>query len=189
MMPPNDDTDDETLLKRVAAGDDRAFDAFYLRHRDAIVGYHLRRTARRELAFDLTAETFAVLIAKADRFDPARGPAVGWLFGIAANTLRESLRRGRVEHEARQRLGHQRIVLEDADLERVDELASATDERTLAAQLAALPDAQREAILARVVDERPYPEIAAELSCSEAVVRKRVARGLSFLRTRLEGAR
>lgn len=185
-MPPESDTDDDVLLARLAEGDERAFDAFYLRHRDAILGYHLRRTARRELAFDLTAETFA---ASAERFDAARGPAVGWLFGIAANTLRESLRRGRVEHEARQRLGHQRIVLEDADLERVDDLASTTDERMLQAQLAALPAAQREAILARVVDERPYPEIAAELQCSEAVVRKRVARGLSLLRTRLEGAR
>lgn len=188
-MPPESDTDDDALLVRVADGDERAFDAFYLRHRDAIVGYHLRRTARREVAFDLTAETFAELIASAERFDPARGPAVGWLFGIAANKLRESLRRGRVEREARQRLEHQRIVLEDADLEQVDALASATDERMLTAQLAALPDAQREAILARVVDERPYPEIAAELRCSEAVVRKRVARGLSLLRTRLEGAR
>ncbi|WP_051471179.1 RNA polymerase sigma factor [Patulibacter minatonensis] len=188
-MSPVPEPDDARLLARVVAGDERAFDVFYRRHQSAVIGFHLRRTGRRELAFDLTAETFATVVATCDRFDPERGAAVGWLFGIAANKLRESLRRGRVESETRRRLGHQRIVLDDADLERVDELASETDEALLHEHLAALPTAQRTAILARVVDERPYPEIAAELQCSEAVVRKRVARGLSALRTRLEGAR
>src|ERR1019366_4369522 len=39
---------------------------------------------------------------------------------------------------------------------------------------------------ARVLDERDYEEIAAELRCSEAVVRKRVSRALRTLRTGLE---
>ncbi|WP_022928455.1 RNA polymerase sigma factor [Patulibacter americanus] len=188
-MAKDSPPDDAALLAGVVAGDERAFEAFYLRHQSAIIGFHLRRTGRRDVAFDLTAETFATVVASCDRYDPAQGPAVGWLFGIAANKLRESLRRGRVEQAARQRLGHVRTTLEDEDLERVDELASATDEALLHEHLAALPDAQREAILARVVDERPYPEIAERLACSEAVVRKRVARGLSSLRARLEGPR
>ena len=49
-----------------------------------------------------------------------------------------------------------------------------------------LPAAQREALTARVVDERDYRDIAAELECSEAVVRQRVARGLKTLRTQME---
>jgi RNA polymerase sigma-70 factor (ECF subfamily) len=38
--------------------------------------------------------------------------------------------------------------------------------------------------LAHVVDEQPYSEIAAEMECSEAVVRQRVSRGLTELRAR-----
>ena len=50
-----------------------------------------------------------------------------------------------------------------------------------------LPGDQREAITARVIDERDYSEIAKDLRCSEAVVRQRVSRGLGALRARMEG--
>ena len=40
-----------------------------------------------------------------------------------------------------------------------------------------------------MVDERGYGEIAAELQCSESVVRQRVSRGLAALRTRLGATR
>lgn len=178
--------DDAALLAAIAAGDDRAFELFYRRHLAAVTGFHLRRTGRRELAFDLTAETFAAVVVGCGDYDPQRGSAAGWLFGIAANKLRESLRRGRIEAAARERLRHEPVALDDADLERVDRLASRSDEARLAAMLADLPAPQRAAVLARVVDERPYPEIAAALRCSEAVVRQRVHRGLKRLRSDLE---
>ncbi len=54
------------------------------------------------------------------------------------------------------------------------------------AALERLPDDQREAVRARVLDERSYPDIAGELDTSELVVRKRVSRGLSNLRAELE---
>jgi RNA polymerase sigma-70 factor (ECF subfamily) len=180
--------DDTTLLAAAAAGDERAFEAFYLRHLPAVTGFHLRRTGRREVAFDLTAETFAAVVVGCATFDPQRGSATGWLFGIAAHKLRDSLRRGRVEASARERLRHEPIALEDADLARVDELASRVDEPRLAVLLGDLPAEQRSALLARVVDEQPYEEIAGELACSEAVVRQRVHRGLRRLRSGLEGS-
>jgi RNA polymerase sigma factor (sigma-70 family) len=51
-----------------------------------------------------------------------------------------------------------------------------------------LPHDQQQAIQARVIEERGYREIAAELETSESVVRKRVSRGLAAIRKRLEGA-
>jgi RNA polymerase sigma-70 factor (ECF subfamily) len=52
--------------------------------------------------------------------------------------------------------------------------------------LAELPPDQREAIEARVINEREYADIAAQLRCSEQVIRKRVSRGLGSLRASLE---
>ncbi|CAA9498672.1 MAG: hypothetical protein AVDCRST_MAG53-2278 [uncultured Solirubrobacteraceae bacterium] len=49
-----------------------------------------------------------------------------------------------------------------------------------------LPQGQRHAVWARVVEEREYVDIARELRCSQSVVRKRVSRGLQGLRTQLE---
>lgn len=182
-MPAADDT---ALLLAAQAGDARAFEDFYRRHLPAVTGFHLRRTGQPELAFDLTAETFAALVASLDRFDPARGAAAAWLFTLAANKLRDSLRRGRVEDEARRRLGLEPVELTDADLERVTERAGGASETEVLALLGDLPCEQRDAIVARVVHERSYAEIAESLVCSEAVVRQRVSRGLATLRTRME---
>jgi RNA polymerase sigma-70 factor (ECF subfamily) len=51
--------------------------------------------------------------------------------------------------------------------------------------LADLPADQRDAVVAHVVDDRGYPELAGELHTSEAAVRQRVSRGLSTLRRRM----
>jgi len=48
-----------------------------------------------------------------------------------------------------------------------------------------LPEDERFAVRSRVLDERPYQEIAGELKCSEMVVRKRVSRGLARVREQL----
>ncbi|MDA0183200.1 RNA polymerase sigma factor [Solirubrobacter phytolaccae] len=175
---------DDELLAAAARGDGDAFAAFYRRHAALVLGYLRRRVAEPETAFDLAAETFAAALLSAGRYE-ANGPAVAWLLGIAQNKLLESLRRGRVEAAARRKLRLEPIVVEDTDLIAVEERAAAGSAQ-LAALLAELPEEQRRAVLARVVDERDYDEIAAELSCSEQVVRKRVSRGLRALRTRLE---
>ncbi len=48
-----------------------------------------------------------------------------------------------------------------------------------------LPETERTAVRARVVDEREYREIAGALECSESVIRQRVSRGLARARSRL----
>ncbi|MCW2983715.1 MAG: polymerase, sigma-24 subunit, subfamily [Conexibacter sp.] len=178
--------EDDCLLLAAGAGDVRALEQFYDRWLGPVTGFHLRRTERSDVAFDLTAETFAAVVMSCSTFDPARGAAASWLFTIAANKLRDSVRRGQVEDAARRRLRHEPIALEDEDLERVEELASRSSEGDVMQHLKDLPAAQRDAVIARVLNERPYTEIAAELRCSSAVVRQRVRRGLLALRTRLQ---
>ena len=75
------------------------------------------------------------------------------------------------------------MVLDDAALARVEQVGE-LDGR-LAQLFDELPIDLREAIAARILEERDYPQIAAELECSELVVRKRVSRGLSRLRAAL----
>ncbi|MDO8209340.1 RNA polymerase sigma factor [Conexibacter sp. CPCC 206217] len=132
----------------------------------------------------MTAEVFAAALAASDRFEPGRGAAGNWLFGIALNKLADAQRRGHAERRARERLGIATIALSDDDVQRIDELGS-LPVAELARLLDALPFQQREAILARIVHERDYEQIAGELDLSEAAVRQRVSRGLATLRARL----
>jgi RNA polymerase sigma factor (sigma-70 family) len=175
--------DEMGLLRRVAAGDEDAFSAFYREHLDAVVAFFARRVGDRELAFDLTAETFAAVVVGAGSYSED-APPVAWLFGIARNKLRESLRRDRVADAARRRLGMEPIALDDAALERVEERAG-SGESDLRRALDELPRDTRAALLARLVEEQGYGEIAARLECSEQVVRQRVHRGLKALRANL----
>ena len=162
-----------------------AFAVFYERYEQTLLAYFRRRVRSAEQAADLAAETFAQALASRRRFRP-RGDddsAIAWLYGIAGHVLARSIRRGRVEDRARRRLGLPPLAMGDEQLEAIDALAG---EAGAEAALLRLPAGQRDAIRARIVDERTYPEIATELRCSEAVVRQRVSRGLTALRRDLE---
>lgn len=180
--------DDPGLVAAIARGDERAFGIFYRRHLPLVLRWCLRETGNRELAADLCAEVFAASLTAARRYRPERAEVLAWLLGIARNKLRESRRRGRVEDGARRRMGVDPTALTDDDMERVLELVS-VDAGAVGALVNALPEDLRRPLLDRVVAERPYAEIAAELRCSELVVRQRVSRGLKRLRSEMEEPR
>ena len=173
---------DEDLL----VGGPDAFAAFYRRHAVALAAFFLRRTGDREQSADLTAETFAAALQGRRRFDPARGTAMGWLYGIARHQLARALEKGRVETRARRRLGIPRLALDDEAFERVE---AAGGGPRLAVLLHELPADERAAVEERVVGEREYADIARDASTSEEAIRKRVSRGLARMRGRLEAPR
>jgi RNA polymerase sigma factor (sigma-70 family) len=176
-------------LRRAAEGDPDAFARFYAGTAEWVLRWFAARVRDPETAADLMAETFAAALLAVRRYRPRRhGSALAWLFAIARSKLVDYSRRGSVAAAARRRLALEPVALEDADLERVRELADLERRTPLVSDLVGqLPPEQRHALLARVVDERPYPEIAAEASSSEAVVRKRVSRAIAYLRARVGG--
>jgi RNA polymerase sigma-70 factor (ECF subfamily) len=180
---------DEELL-RDTPDDPEAFGVFYRRHVDAVLSFFRVRTGDPELAADLMAETFAAALIAAPRFKPRKEPAVAWLFTIARRKLIDSWRRGRVEDAARRKLGLEPIELDDGGLARIDAMVDEQlDPKPLVELMQRLPEDQREALRLRVIDERDYPEIAAQLECSEAVVRQRVSRATRGLRALREDER
>lgn len=167
---------DEQLIEDTRRGDARAFGDLFVRHRALVLAYLMRR-CERELAADLLAETFATALLAVHHGRPPRGPAAPWLLTIARNKAIDAHRRGVAEEAACRRLQLERIELDDADLCEVAQIGADVE-----GALAMLPEDQRAALRARVLQEREYDDIARELQTSESTVRQRVSRALRRLR-------
>jgi RNA polymerase sigma-70 factor (ECF subfamily) len=161
-----------------------AISRLYDAHADALLGFFVKRTYQPEAAMDLVADTFAAAFADRRRFDGAGDEAAAaWLYGIARHRLADFLRRGKLERQALSSLGFQRRPLSSEEYERIEDLAGLGALREqLAAALTELGAEQRIALQLRVVEERPYAQVAAALGVSEQTARARVSRALAAMR-------
>jgi RNA polymerase sigma factor (sigma-70 family) len=137
-------------------------------------------------AEDVVAETFLLAHQHRDRYDPADGPPVAWLFGIATNLLRRHRRREVRGFRALARTGIDPVIedgLADRSAARVDATAQV---RQVSAVLAGLPRRQREVLLLFAVAQLEYAEIAEALGIPVGTVRSALHRARSKVRTALE---
>jgi RNA polymerase sigma factor (sigma-70 family) len=176
---------DRQLLEEARQGRGASFELVYRRHQAVVLTFLARRVQQPDLAADLMAETFACLLVVVRDSSRALPPVpLAWLLVTARHLMIDSHRRGRVADAARRELEMRPVLLEDRDLERVAEISAEID---LLQELAARLDPdQFRALRARVLEEREYADIAAQLRCSESVVRKRVSRALGVLRRAME---
>jgi RNA polymerase sigma factor (sigma-70 family) len=161
-----------------------AISRLYEAHAPAMLGFFMRRTYEPEAAVDLVAETFAAAFEDRARF---RGigeqELLAWLYAIARHRAADFRRRGLVERRALARLGFQRRPLTDQEYERVEQLAGLESiRRQLTIGLQGLGAPQREVLQLRILEERPYSEVARALGVSEQTARARVSRALRALR-------
>ena len=164
--------------------DPDAFAELYDRHVRAIFAWSSARVG--DHAADLTAEVFALAWQSRKRFrDEHHGSGLPWLYGIALNVLRSSLRKRRIELGARERLGLP-LSVAHVDYEAVDDRLSFPS--AVVRAFADLPDADRELLVLRLVEERPYKEIADRLQCTPVAARLRVSSSLRRLNFVLGGS-
>jgi RNA polymerase sigma-70 factor, ECF subfamily len=180
-----DDTDLLILSRRRP----EAFTGFYQRHAEPILRFFVRRTLDPETAAELTAETFAEAFASRMRFRDRGLGAEGWLYTIARRQLFRFYRSGQVEAKAQRALGMPEREVSPEDYERIEELIDSEGARSeIAEAFERLSPDQREAMRLRVLEGRPYAEVAGRLACTEQAARARVSRGLQRLAALLERA-
>jgi len=162
----------------LAQEDPDAFAELYDRHVGQILAWSKARVG--DYGADLTAEVFAAAWHSRKRFrDEHEGSALPWLYGIANNVFRSSLRKRRVEYGARERL-RLPVTVMHADFDAVDDRLSFPS--AVLRAVANLPVSERELLVLRLVEERPYAEIAQRLQCTPVAARLRVSRSLRRLR-------
>ena len=169
------DCSDTELL--VGLGTDPVrFGEFYRRHFDKMLAFVVRRVRSPEDAADLTQAIFVAVIETADRFDPARGTPIGWLYGVAQNTVAAWWRQRSRRTNAAERLGGHRLLIADEYEVLVERIAQAHGSDEVATAVRTLPDSQR--LLLELVsdDGLTTPQAAQALGISNATARMRLSR-------------
>ena len=160
-------TDSELLL--ASREDPESFTELYRRHAEDILRYFARRTLDPEAAAELTAETFAQAFASRQTYTDTGVNGVAWLYGVARHQLGRFFRAGRVDSDARRKLGMPERSLPPEDYERIEDLVDfAPIKDALVDALETLSSDQREALKLHVIGGLAYPEVARRLACTEA---------------------
>lgn len=156
---------------------------------DSLYGTALRLTRRPADAEDLVQDTYLKAFRSASQFQ--RGTNLkAWLFTILHNTFRNMLR-----HDGRNPIDVDSEYVEQAPASSPGEhspeelLTRATLDADLQAALDALPDAFRQAVWLRDVEELTYAEIADVLAVPIGTVMSRISRGRRALYERLQATR
>lgn len=172
--------DADALLGAVAAGDAKAFAAFYDLTCDRVFGMVLKVLIDRGYSEEITQDVYAEVWRTATRFDPDRGSAVAWVMTLAH---RRAVDRVRGEVSARHREIVYGTTLADRPRDVVADAVVARDERGQVVRcLGALSELQRQALELAYYEGLTYREVAARLSASLGTVKTRMRDGLRKLR-------
>jgi RNA polymerase sigma-70 factor (ECF subfamily) len=157
-MDPADRVQRERFLRSaVLAGDQRAWQSWYDESYEPLYQYvHWRSGGLADLADEVVQETWLVAVRRVRRFDPRQGSFLAFLRGIAANVLRNRLRRRLVRLRGGNALDGQPGHGSSAE----SELVRRERAERIAAVLADLPEHYEAVLRAKYLERASVAEIA-----------------------------
>ena len=177
----------QATIAAVKAGSAEGYQVLLEAYGPRLYGYFFRATSSRHDAEDMLGELMLRLIRQLKNYDD-RGRFESWLFRIAANMVRDRIRRMRsnpgpvslsVEGESGQSLADQ---LGGKDKPIGSGLVAGETSHEVTAALEKLDVLTREMILLRYFGELSFKELADIFQCPLGTVLARVHRGLRALR-------
>jgi RNA polymerase sigma-70 factor, ECF subfamily len=175
------DTDEE-LMTRVAQGERDCLTLLMRRHGTALLTFLQRMLGNRQTSEDTFQEVFLAIWLQSRRYDSSR-PFRAWLFGIAVNKARESLRK--LASFPLLPINLPAIVTDDSLSPPA--LADRKEKALLVARgITQLPEMQRAVAVLRIWNQLSYSEIADALQCDAGTARSHMFYALSALRKYLE---
>jgi RNA polymerase sigma-70 factor (ECF subfamily) len=153
-------------------GDEKAFEALYLRYSAEIFNYALKLLGNRDLAEDVLEETF-IRLFQSNLSET--GKLKNWLYRVATNLSYKSMRKRKYE-----------IETSETTLEHLKR--SPPDDRIILniqvrGTLMKIPEKQRTVVVLKFYQGMKYREIADLLGCPLGTVKTRMHEGLKKLRS------
>jgi RNA polymerase sigma factor (sigma-70 family) len=165
---------DRELLDRLSA-DPAAFEIFYRRHVDRVIGFTARRVRDPADVADLVAATFLTVLTAARSYDRDRGEPTAWLLGITARLIAGARRRQGRESAATARIAG-RALIDASDIERLEErIDAARSSQAVIEAMGRLKPRAREALLLVSADGLSPSQAASVLGISPAAFRMRLS--------------
>jgi RNA polymerase sigma-70 factor (ECF subfamily) len=180
-----------TVISAARAGRQEAYQELLAAFGPRLYGYFFRATASHHDAEDLLGEVMLRLVKQLAKYDD-RGRFEPWIFSIAANLVRDRIRRWRTHPQP---ASLEAPTGEGQSL--TDNLAGADDpvdagllgadlSVELTEALGKLDDASRQMVLLRHFAEMSFKEIAAVFQCPLGTVLAKVHRAMKVLKATLE---
>jgi RNA polymerase sigma-70 factor (ECF subfamily) len=172
---------DVELMTRIQQHDDRALEVMVDRYQALLNNIAFQLLYDSMGAAAVVNETFLNLWQHADRYNAARGQAIGWLITV--------VRRRSIDHARRQRritrIEEREKQFNDAAFADDDVIESTQrheDQRRVEAMLSTLPDNQRVAVRMSYLDGLTQREIAARTGTPLGTIKTRIELGVKKLR-------
>jgi RNA polymerase sigma-70 factor (ECF subfamily) len=177
MLPSERVRQEERLRDAVLAGDEAAWRSLYDSAYAELWTYVVWRCAGlRDLAEEITQETWLVAVRRIGDFDPRQGRFVAWLRGIAVRALQNHFRRRRPEQPLS---GHDPAEPGGADERR-------EQAELIARALAELPEHWESVLRAKYLDAQSVEQIAADWSQTPKAIESLLTRARQGFRTAYE---
>jgi RNA polymerase sigma factor (sigma-70 family) len=177
------DVADEALVAGMAAGDAEVAAVFVRRFQTRVYGLALSITRQREAAEEVAQDAFVRAWRYAASFDPRRGTAAAWLLGIARNVALDHLRSigRRLDWPTQDPAGlFGNLIGEEALVSPTDDLAA------IVRELRALPDEQRQTLMAAAYYGFTAREISEAWDVPVGTVKTRLRLAMAKLRAVVE---
>jgi RNA polymerase sigma-70 factor, ECF subfamily len=158
------------------------FERIYRAQVDAVTAFFARRSADPQTVADLTADTFVRVIGSFATFDPRRGSARAWVFGIARRVYAAHCEAHTQQRDKVVRLAGRRELGPDQVGELLDRIDAERAGRRLVTELTALPALDRQVVELVDLAGLRSKEAASVLGLSPGAVRMRLMRARGRLR-------
>jgi RNA polymerase sigma-70 factor (ECF subfamily) len=169
-----------SLVRYVAAGDQRALHALYERAHRAVFTFAMRITANRETAEEVTLDVFHDVWRRAARYQQADGTVFGWIMNQARSRAIDRLRFDQRKKRVPPDTGDSLPVTASAPPDDLIALRQKTE--ALRNALAVLTPEERQAIEQAFFSELTYAEVAVQLNEPLGTIKTRIRSGLHKLR-------
>jgi RNA polymerase sigma-70 factor, ECF subfamily len=185
-MEPDSSVNDESLVLKIAQGDQAALSTLYSRYAQILYSFSMKSLGLKEESEEVIIDVFAQVWRLAERYEPKKARVDTWLFMLTRSRILDRLRkrqRSLPSPEVCDQLAQ--IQSAQSSVDPIEGVLIAERRERVIAALKVLPPEQRLVIELAYYQGLTQSEIVKQTGLSLGTVKTRVRLGLNKLRTAL----